>query len=113
MIGQMQIIQRKQSQQNSSFLLIMNEAGTLALILGIFIFIGILFTCMRCNENEQVPEELEIETVEPSAPVVIEAAVDQAGIMNDALQFEINDESLGERIDLPPAYEELFVKTEI
>ena len=39
-------------------------------------------------ENEQVPEELEIEIVEPSAPVVIEAAV-------------LNEECPKEIIDLP------------
>ena len=82
---------------------------------------------MRCNkslragpfiidsnaENEQVPDELEIETVEPSAPVVTEATVDQAGIVNDNYQIEFNEECPKEIIDLPPAYEDLFVKTEI
>ena len=92
----------------------MNDAGTIALIIGVFIFICVLFSilCGRSfsidsnAENERGPEEPVIETVVRSAPVVIiEATVDQAEIVNDAFDSEFNEES-------PPAYEDLFVKTE-
>jgi hypothetical protein len=44
---------------------------------------------------------------------MIEATVDQAGIVTDAFQVEFNEGNPEEIIDLPPAIEELFVKTEI
>ena len=69
---------------------------TFALISVVFIFVCMTVACIRCKfvkaENERATD-LEIATV-----------------VNDAFRNEENRRSRKERIDLPPAYEDLFAK---
>ena len=121
MVIKMQIKERKQHHQNSAFIIKMNAEGTVALILCIFALMGIIATYyfvrgMKVNYEDETGEiETATVTVTPSAPVinVTEDTVDQARSVNDALQIEENGENSKEEFDLPPAYEDLFVKNEV
>ena len=99
----------------------MNAEGTVALILCIFALMGIIATYyfvrrMKVNYEDET-EEIETATVTviPSAPEinVNEDTADQARSVNDASQIDENRENSKEEFDLPPAYEDLFVKNEV
>ena len=86
------------------------------LILCVLTFIILVFTCMGCNspENEQTTEELpvEIANVAPSAPVIEDTVTfGQDRFVNDALRVEENEQAHKDNIELPLAYEDLFVET--
>ena len=71
--------------------------------------------CKNNAENEDSSVEEETAAVGPSARSIndTEATADQATFVNDALQIEENGENSKEEYDLPPAYEDLFVKNEV
>jgi len=84
-----------------------------ALILGL-LFLSCMCVCVcKGKERNRITETEEEEAaapavIVPSAPVV--APVEQATIGNTAFMIEENEQAQQQITDLPPAYEDLFVK---